>query len=588
MRQDECTGYDLKAAGASLRRAPLSTSQERIWFFEKLWPKSAAYSLSIPYELRGPVDVRALRRSLETLVDRHEALRTRIVEEDGNPAQLILPPGQFSVQTLTPSPAGPMTAEQVKAVLQPLVAQRMDAGGPLFQCFLWRFATEENLLLMRIHHIIADQYSVRIMIKEWSALYSGHVGAASAPLPPVKHQFADYVAWERAALRSALSARELRVLAQRLADVPPLNLPVDRTRPDRLSSNVAALTRSIGNAERSLREIARRAGVTVFVAALAGYFVTLSKWSRQTDIAVGCVVANRTHPSSLDTVGCLFNTVVVRCTPNPGLAFTEFLGQVRQSTSEALACQHIPIDAIVTELGAGGDLTRPPLYQAMFTYRQRTDLPDLPNLSVTVPRLGYVEAPTELSLELVDRPGQDTMVVCQYNTDLFDRSTIVRLVEAFSAVIRCAARNPSATLHDFDVRPTSADRPVLSTDANGEPADSRAQHVNGQPASASVSCAGSPAEQSPAERSPTEDMLVRLCRDVLKLDQVSVEDNFFALGGDSLRATRFIVRVASRLNVNLTPRAVFETSTLRELAAVVDKAQASDRACVPPLISRKR
>jgi len=557
------------------RRVPLSFSQERIWFYEKYWPDDSGYSLTIPQELRGPLDVRALEKSLQSLVDRHEALRSRIVEEHGEPWQIVSPPGTFPVRHVTDPVGGSMTVEAVARARQTLGAGRMDLGAPLFQCVLWRFSDEEHLLVLNVHHIIVDRFSISVMMEELSALYSAFAAGTDPGLPPVRHQFSEYIAWERGALKGDFLKSGLAFWRQRLEGAAELALPADLHRPAKVTNRNAVVTATFPGGATRLRELARTTSVTPFVAALACYFVLLSRWSKQSDISVGCVVANRTHPTSIGAVGCFFNTMVIRAEPSPDLALRDFLRQLRRRTSEALAYQHIPVDAIVTELGAGGNSSRRPLYQAMFTYRYGADPLRLTRLTTTPAGHRYVQAPTELALELIDRAGE-MIVICQYDADLFERATIEKIVSRFGSVVESGALDPAARLGDlFSGRLELLDR-----------------HHEDRPIPMPEAASGLSQEQAdtPADTAltATEQVLARLWRELLKLDEIAVSDNFFNLGGDSLLATRLTIRIQSQLRVSLPTRAVFESSTLRGLAKVVDASTKGSAEPIPPRIARRR
>jgi kynurenine 3-monooxygenase len=555
------------------RRIALSFSQERIWFFERYWPDDNSYSVAIPQEMRGPLDVSALESSLQSLVDRHEALRSRVVEEQGEPWQIISPPAAFRLRHVQDPVGGPMTAEAVARAEQMLGRARMNLSGPLFHCVLWRFSEEEHLLVLNVHHIIVDRVSVIIMMEELAALYSAFAAGAEPALPPVRHQFSEYIAWERGTLGGDFLKKGLAFWRRRLEGAAALALPADLRGSAGASNQNALVTTTVRGGASRLRELARAAGVTPFVAALACYFVLLARWSKQSDISVGCVVANRTHPTSIRTVGCFFNTMVIRAAPVPDLALGEFLRQLRNTTGEALAYQHVPVDAIVKELGIRGDATARPLYQAMFTYRHGADPLQLPRLATTSAGQGYVQAPTELSLDLIDRAGE-MIVICQYNADRFERATIEKVVSAFSRIVEAGVSNPAIRIGD------------LFDEGFGIPerVPDSAVHLAERAIAVSRESLDMNADAAPTA---TEEALLGLWRELLRLDEVAVSDNFFELGGDSLLATRLTVRIQSQLRVNIPTRVVFESGTLRGLAKRVDASTKGGTEPIPARIARR-
>ncbi|HEY0736197.1 MAG TPA: condensation domain-containing protein, partial [Herpetosiphonaceae bacterium] len=278
---------------------PLSFAQQRLWFLDQLTPQSAAYIMPLAFRLHGALDVAALQSSLNALVARHEALRTTFQLHDGEPVQVIAPPQPLPIRVLDlQAQPAPERAAQVQQWVQQVATTPFDLEeGPLLRVTLVRVAATEHVLLLSMHHIITDGWSLGVLLRELSVLYTAHVSGQSAALPALAVQYADYALWQRQWVTGAVLDRQLGYWRQQLADAPPvLELPSDRPRPAVPSHQGARVRFTVDAAVTAgVRQLSQAAGVTLFMTLLGVWQGLLSRLSGQDDIAVGTSVANRTQ-----------------------------------------------------------------------------------------------------------------------------------------------------------------------------------------------------------------------------------------------------------------------------------------------------
>ncbi|HEX6864210.1 MAG TPA: condensation domain-containing protein, partial [Thermoanaerobaculia bacterium] len=378
--------------GEGPRTAPLSFSQERLWFLDRLMPGVATYNLPTPFRLRGPLDPAVLARAFGEIVRRHEALRTRFAERDGTPVQVIDPPGPWPlpVVDLTGVPqeeASRLTAEESG---RPFDLQ----NGPLLRTTLLRLSPAVHDLLVNAHHVVTDGWSVRILSKELVTLYEAFAAGRPSPLPELPAQYADFARWQRERLSGAELARQVAYWRERLGDDPPaLDLPLDRPRPALQTYRGASATLVL---PPDLAEGLRRTGLasraSLFMTLLAGFEVLLSRQSGQDDVLVGTPVAGRVRADVEDLIGFFLNTLVLRTDLSGHPTFRELLRRIRETALGAYAHQEVPFEKLLEVLQPERDLSRTPLFQVFFNLANFPDLgAELPG-GLTVEALGGFEA----------------------------------------------------------------------------------------------------------------------------------------------------------------------------------------------------
>ncbi|HLL83363.1 MAG TPA: condensation domain-containing protein, partial [Longimicrobium sp.] len=349
---------------------PPSFAQERLWFIDRLEPGGAVYNLPAAWRLKGALDLAALQRALGEIVRRHEALRTVFTEVDGSPVQVIAPAGGFALAVEDLS--GLAEADRGAAVERRAGEEARRAfdlsAGPLFRAALLRVAREEHVLLLSMHHIVSDGWSMGVISGELSALYSAYREGRPSPLPELEVQYADYAVWQREQLEGRVLDRQLAYWRERLAGAPELlELPTDRPRPPVQTYRGATVPVeiSLGLLER-LRALGRTEGATLYMTLLGAFQVLLAKYSGSEDVVTGSPIAGRTRKEIEELIGFFVNTLVLRTDLSGDPSFREVLRRVREATLGAYAHQELPFERLVAELQPERSLSHSPLFQVMF------------------------------------------------------------------------------------------------------------------------------------------------------------------------------------------------------------------------------
>ncbi|MDH7486312.1 MAG: amino acid adenylation domain-containing protein [Anaerolineae bacterium] len=427
--------------------SPLSFAQERVWFLERLEPGRALYNVpEVTFRLRGPLDVAVLERSLNEIVRRHETLRTTFGQVDGRPVQVIHPSRQLTlpVVSLEHLPLEQREAEARRLAAEEVMRPFDLARGPLFRAVLLRLATDDHVLILPMHHIIADGWSIGILLRELAALYTAFSKGQPSPLPELPIQYADYAAWQRETLQGAFLEQEVAYWRQQLAGAPPvLELPTDRPRPAVQSYRGrrwrVTLPRQLLDGVKAL---SRAVGVTPFMTLLAAFQTLLYRYTGQEDIVVGTPIAGRNQPETQDLIGFFANTLVLRSDFSANPTFRELLEQVRQVALGAYEHQELPFEKLVAELSPVRDMSHSPLFQVLFVFQNWPFVPpELPGLEVSTFELGAGTTKFDLTLSLIE--GEEGLTALfAYNTDLFDAATIERMAGHFQTLLEGVLADP--------------------------------------------------------------------------------------------------------------------------------------------------
>ncbi|HEX8242788.1 MAG TPA: condensation domain-containing protein, partial [Longimicrobium sp.] len=418
--------------------APLSFAQERLWFVDRLEPGSAVYN--IPMALRlGALDEAALERALGEIVRRHEALRTTFREVDGSPVQVIAPFGGFTlpVEDLSGLGEAEREVEARRRATEEAMRPFDLAAGPLFRAVLLRLGAEDHVLLLSMHHIVSDGWSMGVLSREFSALYAAYREGRESPLPALPVQYADYAVWQREHLRGELLERQLSYWRERLAGAPELlELPTDHPRPAVQTFRGAIERFELpGELLERLRALVRSEGATLYMGVLAAFQVLLSKYSGSEDVVVGSPVAGRTRDEVAGLIGFFVNTLVLRTDLGGDLSFREVLGRVREATLGAYEHQELPFEKLVAELQPERSLSHSPLFQVSFSLTSvEGSRPGLPGLRIESAYTDSETAKFDLSLA-VNEGSRGLHAALTYGTDLFDESTIRRMLGHLERVL---------------------------------------------------------------------------------------------------------------------------------------------------------
>jgi amino acid adenylation domain-containing protein len=457
-------GGGVRRRGAGVA-APLSYSQRRLWFLHQLDPGSTAYTLPYAVRLAGPLDVAALRAALAAMVERHEVLRTAFPAVDGLPSQLAAAPAELAVADLTAGPAAGREAAALQLARQEAARPFDLAAGPLCRPLLARLDDQDHLLILTMHHIVSDGWSMGVLVRELTALYAAFSAGAAGPLPPLPVQYGDYALWQHGRQGTPALARELEFWRQALAGAPALlELPADRPRPGRLSERGAVLDFRLSRAlADDLAALGRSCGATMFMTLLAGFAALASRYSGQQDLCIGTPVAGRIRPELEDLAGFFVNTLVLRIASSPRMTFRDLLARTRDVTLAAFEHQEVPFEQLVEELRPARDPSRTPLFQAMFILQNAPAPPlDMPGLTATPVPLHNGTTKFDLTLEVT--PGPDGIhASIEYATDLFDRQRIQHMADHYATLLAAAATSPDLPLARLPLLTPAQRHQVLTT-----------------------------------------------------------------------------------------------------------------------------
>ncbi|WP_397458261.1 amino acid adenylation domain-containing protein [Pseudomonas asplenii] len=410
----------------------LSHAQQRQWFLWQLDPDSAAYNIPAALQLSGTLDVEALRRSFETLIARHETLRSTFREEGEQTVQVIHPltPFDLPVEHLSDI-SGPERAAAIREYVEREAGQAFDlVQGPLLRVRLLRVEDTEHVLVLTVHHIVSDGWSTPIMVDELVRLYSAYHQGSAADLADLPVQYADYAQWQRRWMAEGEQARQLDYWTGQLGgEQPVLELPIDRPRPTLRSHVGERLAIELPpELVDALKAVARQQGVTLFVLLLASFQTLLHRYSGQADIRVGVPIANRNRVETERLIGFFVNTQVLRAGFTSNMTFSELLQQVRQAALEAQAHQDLPFEQLVEALQPERSLSHSPLFQVVYNHQTEGpgELHRLPGL--TVQGLSWDSHVAQFDLALDTHENTDGLsAALTYSSALFDSSTIERM-----------------------------------------------------------------------------------------------------------------------------------------------------------------
>ncbi|HEY0603236.1 MAG TPA: amino acid adenylation domain-containing protein [Herpetosiphonaceae bacterium] len=434
------------------QHVPLSYAQQRLWFLDQLVPGNPFYNLHIATRLRGRLDVAALEKSVRAIVERHEILRTVFVMLDGQPLQEIRSEVQVTLHVIDlsvlPAAERDATARRLgrDVAQQPFDLQR----GPLLRCNLLRFSDDEYVGLFTMHHIVSDDWSLAVLVREAAALYSAFTAEQPAPLAPLPLQYADYALWQRQSLAGARLDTLLRYWQNQLADLATLQLPTDRPRTHTQSMSGARQTLSLSAAlTGSLKDLSQRHGTTLFMTLLAAFQTLLHRYSGQNDIVVGTPIAGRSHSTIEQLIGCFINMLVLRTDLGANPTFEILLRRVRDVCLSAYAHGDLPFEQVVEALQPERDLSRSPLFQVMFVLQNApAEAIQLPGVTFEPIAVEHETARFDLTLSMVEAET-GLQALAEYQVDLFDSSTIARMLEHFRVLLEAVVADPGRRLSDL-------------------------------------------------------------------------------------------------------------------------------------------
>jgi amino acid adenylation domain-containing protein len=457
---------------------PLSFSQQRMWVLNQFDGLGSTYSIPAAVQITGPLRPDIFSAVFDALVERHETLRSIFPCVDDSPVHLIKPRVTDVLKHIDVSSLPPLERESEKQrIISSEAAAPFDLEcGPLMRASLVRLDANEHLLLVTLHHIISDGWSMGVLINEVAALYQAYVQGKPSPLPELAVQYADFAHWQRKWLAGGVLADQLTYWTGRLAGAPALlALPTDRPRPPMQSYRGDSLTFSVSAAVSGrLAELGRKAQGTLFMVLTAAFNLLLSRYSGQSDICLGTAVANRTRIETEVLIGFFTNTLVLRTQVDEAVTFTSLLNAVRQTTLEAYAHQDVPFEQLVETLKPVRHTSHSPLFQVMLVL-QNAPLGSLQLPGLTLNPLEMRSTTAKFDLLLVmEEQAEGLQASLEYNTDLFDRSTVQRLAQHFTRLLESVVEAPDCPLRELTMM-DEAELAQVTLDWNATQVDYPAQ-----------------------------------------------------------------------------------------------------------------
>ena len=456
----------LSQRAMTLEAFPLSYAQERLWFMDQLQPGTATYNIPMALRFPGALDVKAMAWSFNEIVRRHETLRTTFGTQNDRPVQIIAPELtlQLPVVDLQECPASEREAAAERLAMEEARRGFDLRRGPLIRVSLLRMGPHDHVLLLTMHHIVGDAWSLGILFRELTVLYEAACRGAGSPLAPLRIQYADFAVWQRKWLTEARLAKQVEYWRQRLLGAPPeLALPTDRPRPEvRSYAGMTLPFRCPRQVADKLGLVAREAGGTVFMVLLTAFKVLLHRYSGQADLVVGTPMANRNRAEIEGLIGFFVNMVVLRTDLSGNPSFRQALQRVKEVTLGAYDHADVPFERLVEELRPDRSVARNPIFQVAFALQNTPAFAAKSAAAAAQPDNRPREAETaaggigtaKFDLLLSMGEAADGLIgAFEYSTDLFDLPTIRQMQHHFAAILAAVAQDQDVRVLDITLRP---------------------------------------------------------------------------------------------------------------------------------------
>jgi amino acid adenylation domain-containing protein/non-ribosomal peptide synthase protein (TIGR01720 family) len=546
---------------------PLSHEQRRLWVLDQLEANRAVYNIVAPVLLEGPLDVPRLAHALDAVSRRHETLRTQLLLVDGEPRQRVVPVPYAALQVHTEILATDALDDWiVRDAVTPL--DLLD--GPLWRASLLPVQGGRHVLVVTQHHIITDEQSARQLVSDLLTAY-----ATGAELPALPVQYRDYVRWQQRYLRSAAAQADRAFWQSTLAAVaPPLSLPTDRARPA-VRTNAGARVRQqvTASQRRALEGLAQARHTSPYRAWLALVQVMLRAYSGQERVWIGTPVSGRHDPALREQVGLFVNTVVLAATIAETSTFMRCVDEAHRVATDAFAHATYPFDRLLDELEVPRDPARSPLFEVLLTYEDAAaEAPQSTGLHLHDVMVDVPLAKFDLTVGVKEQADGSAVVELEYNRDLFDHTRTQAMLAALGEMLTTLTAAPDVPLVAFPWwAEVARDRAACAAARTGNAQDPGAVHATGDVmAGIGAPAEGQSAGQTAERTEGLEADLGRLWQSVLQVDTVQPDDDFFALGGDSILALQVVARARAR-QLPVSVRQLFEHPTIRRLALVVQQ-----------------
>ena len=432
---------------------PLSFAQQRLWFLDQFEPGNAYYNIPGAIRLIGELDVNALQRTVNEIARRHEVLRTSFRTQGGSPMQIVAEQLDVPIHLvdLTSLPAAERENKALDLAQEEAQTPFDLSTGPLIRVRLLRLSETDQVLLFTLHHIVADGWSMGILVNEVATLYAAYVDGQPSPLSDLPIQYADFAHWQRQWLSGDVLKEQLDYWTRQLQGSPTLlTLPLDHPRPVIQGHRGATLSFEIAaETTAGLYTLTKQTQATLFMTLLAAFDILLSRYSRQDDICIGTPIANRNRAELEGLIGFFVNTLVLRSQVDNSASFESLLDQVRTSTLEAYAHQDLPFEQLVDVLKPERHTDHSPLFQVMLVL-QNAPIGNLELPGVSLQAVTSENTTTKFDLTLnITEAGQKLFASFVYNTDLFEQATIERMAGHFTRLLEAIVTHPTAPIRDL-------------------------------------------------------------------------------------------------------------------------------------------
>ncbi|MBD1837880.1 non-ribosomal peptide synthetase [Coleofasciculus sp. FACHB-501] len=433
-------------------KLPLSFAQQRLWFLDQLNPGNSAYNISAAVRLVGALNIVALEQSFQAIIQRHEPLRTIFATQAGQPIQVIIPSATFKLPVIDLRlPPSERDAEVLRLATEEAQRPFDLTQLPLLRVTLLQLDEAENAVLLTMHHIIADGWSMGVLIREVATLYEAFCAGKPSPLPELPIQYADYAVWQRQWLQGEVLEAKLDYWKQQLGHNPPqMKLPTKQPAASTFQAGIQSFELS-PKLSGALNVLSRQEGVTLFMTLLAAFQTLLHRYTSQDDIIVGTDVANRTQVETESLIGFFVNILVLRTDMRGNPSFRELLKRVRDITLKAYVHQDLPFEKLVEELRPERNLSRTPLFQVLFVM-QNTPVSTLEVLGLTLTPIEVEGGTAKFDLVLFVSETKNGIVGSwKYNADLFDADAIARLSAHFETLLNSIVAQPDTRLNRLEI-----------------------------------------------------------------------------------------------------------------------------------------
>ncbi len=581
---------------------PASVAQERYWLLDQLEPGSSSLNMPLALRLTGVVDGEVLRRTLDEIVARHEILRTTFLKRDGELVQVIDTQHSAKFDIIDLRDHADPEAEADRLIVDEAHVAFDLAHGPLFVSKLLRLSSEEYILLLTLHHIVCDGWSNGVLVREIGEIYDAFAKDNPCPLDELPIQYGDFAVWQRDWIASDSFDEQLEYWKGQLGDeLPALEIPTDFPRGKSRTSFGGIESFLLPSAlTRAIKALAQRDDATPYMIFLAAFNVLLHKYCGQDRILIGSPTANRVPTETESLIGAFANTLLLTSDLSGNPSFSEHLQRVKDVAFGAFSNQTLPFEKLVEKIRPARGRNRTQLFQVLFIYQTAFMQPvELDDLTITPIRSVSPGSTFELSLGIVER-SEGTRLQLEYNTDLFKAETIRRMLDDLRTILRSAILDSHRKLSELVLARQDAVSPVdetsvgvsefslgatVTSNGNKSPGANHsngygniksiaATNGNGKLASLPPQTAAVP--ETVDEKVRIEEVLKEIWREMMHLDSVSIDDDFFEIGGHSLLGAQIFGEIAKRLGVNLPLSALLNATTIRQLAELVRDARPKD------------